>query len=280
MPAIASAALLIFIFDFTSFGVILVLGGPRFATLEVEIYHQTIGLFNLPLAAALSIIQLVFTLGLFVLYSRLSARLSRPLSLRPVRVTEQRLRSKRSRLLAGLYLAALFALLTLPLLALITRSFVSLSAPRSAAQEIEIQPTLTFYQELGINRQESYFYAPPTTAIAISLAYGLITVLLALGLGLPASWALTRDKNAAHNRLLEPLLMLPLGTSWPGFYRCTGYTSFRPARLSRPGAARPHPGRLPVRRAQSGSFSQQYQAAPAPVRRGDGRLPGAGPAPD
>jgi thiamine transport system permease protein len=48
MPAITTAALLIFIFNFTSFGVILVLGGPRFATLEVEIYNQTIGLFNLP----------------------------------------------------------------------------------------------------------------------------------------------------------------------------------------------------------------------------------------
>ncbi len=31
MPAILSAALLVFIFDFTSFGVILLLGGPRFA---------------------------------------------------------------------------------------------------------------------------------------------------------------------------------------------------------------------------------------------------------
>jgi ABC-type Fe3+ transport system permease subunit len=55
MPALASASLLVFIFDFTSFGVILVLGGPRFATLEVEIYNQTISLFNLPLAAALSL---------------------------------------------------------------------------------------------------------------------------------------------------------------------------------------------------------------------------------
>ncbi|MFN2281725.1 MAG: ABC transporter permease, partial [Anaerolineales bacterium] len=37
LPAIAAAALLVFIFDFTSFGVVLILGGPTFATLEVEI---------------------------------------------------------------------------------------------------------------------------------------------------------------------------------------------------------------------------------------------------
>ncbi len=65
-PAITAAAVLIFIFDFTSFGVILVLGGPRFATLEVEIYYQTISLFNLPLASVLAVIQLTCTRALTV----------------------------------------------------------------------------------------------------------------------------------------------------------------------------------------------------------------------
>jgi len=63
-PAIAAAALLVFIFCFTSFGVILILGGPRFATLEVEIYRQTVNFFNLPLAAALSIVQILFTFSI------------------------------------------------------------------------------------------------------------------------------------------------------------------------------------------------------------------------
>ena len=37
-PSLLAAALLVFLFDFTSFGVILLLGGSKFATLEVEIY--------------------------------------------------------------------------------------------------------------------------------------------------------------------------------------------------------------------------------------------------
>src|SRR5574341_58560 len=61
-PALFAAALLVFIFDFTSFGVILVLGGPRFATLEVEIYRQTLAFFNLPAAATLTLLQLLCTL--------------------------------------------------------------------------------------------------------------------------------------------------------------------------------------------------------------------------
>ena len=59
MPAIGSASLLVFIFCFTSFGVVLILGGPGYATLEVEIYRQSVQLFNLPMAAALSLIQIV-----------------------------------------------------------------------------------------------------------------------------------------------------------------------------------------------------------------------------
>ncbi|MBU2612087.1 MAG: ABC transporter permease subunit, partial [Chloroflexi bacterium] len=63
LPSILASSLLVFLFDFTSFGVILLLGGPRFATLEVEIYMQAIQIFNLPLAAVLSFIQLLCTLA-------------------------------------------------------------------------------------------------------------------------------------------------------------------------------------------------------------------------
>jgi thiamine transport system permease protein len=213
MPAITAAGLLIFIFDFTSFGVILVLGGPRFATLEVEIYNQTIGLFNLPLAAALAVIQLMFTLGLTIAYSRLSARLSSPTTLRPRRFSQRRLTSRRSRIFAGLYLTALLALLALPLAALVTRSFLQVEIPRGEATGWTTTFTLDYYRELAVNRRESLFYAPPTTAIAVSLGYALATTLLALALGLPAAWALARDANSPPSRFADPLLMLPLGTS-------------------------------------------------------------------
>jgi thiamine transport system permease protein len=213
MPALASASLLVFIFDFTSFGVILVLGGPRFATLEVEIYNQTISLFNLPLAAALSLLQLGCTLALTVLYTRLNAHLARPLSLRPQQFTQHRLQSWPGRLLAGLYMAALLSLLTLPLVALVTRSLTSIESLPGGSGVLAIHPTLDYYRELAVNRFNSLFYVPPITSIAISLGYATATVLLALALGLPAAWALAYNRKAASSQVFEPLLMLPLGTS-------------------------------------------------------------------
>ena len=41
-PALLASSILVFILCFSSFGVVLILGGPRYATIEVEIYRQAI----------------------------------------------------------------------------------------------------------------------------------------------------------------------------------------------------------------------------------------------
>ncbi len=206
-PAIAAAALLVFLFDFTSFGVILVLGGPRFATLEVEIYYQTVSLFNLPLAAVLALVQLACTLALVTTYALLGRRLSRPLSLRSPEQTARRPRTWPQRLAVGGVVGLLLVLLVLPLAALALRSVVGLSG------EGVLDPTLAYYRQLAINPRRSMFYAPPTTAVAVSVAYGLATVVLGLALALPSALALARDRGSRLGRTVDPLIMLPLGTS-------------------------------------------------------------------
>jgi thiamine transport system permease protein len=212
-PVIAAAALLVFIFDFTSFGVILILGGPKYASLEVEIYYQTISLFNMPVAAALSIIQLACTLAMTIIYTRLSARFTRPLKLRSRRFTQKKLTTWKSRVFAGIIIIILFTILIAPLFALATRSIFRLE-PERGQQSIESPGfTLDFYRELSINRRSSLFYAPPTTAIGISLLYAGLTVIVALAIGMPAAWALVRYSKSHFNRVLDPILMLPLGTS-------------------------------------------------------------------
>ncbi len=212
-PAIAVASLLVFIFDFTSFGVILILGGPHFSTLEVEIYYQTIALFNLPMAAFLSILQLVCTLGLTFIYTRLVRRLSIPISLKSQVVTQRKLTTGRSRLTAGVIIAILLTLLILPLAALAMRSVTRLAPSTDLQAAASPGLTLDFYRALEVNSNESIFYAPPTTAIAVSLGYALATMFLALLLGFPAALALARDEASPVSHALDALLMLPLGTS-------------------------------------------------------------------
>jgi thiamine transport system permease protein len=203
-PAIGAAALLVFIFCFTSFGVILILGGPHFATLEVEIYRQTINYFNLPLAATLSIFQIAFTFTLMMVYTRLQARTVLPLELRSRRATQRRPQTRRERLLVGANVGLMLVLLVTPLGALAARSFAA-----------ERGLTLGFYRALFYNARESAFYVPPGAAALNSLVFALATTALAVTLGLMAASTLASRETGflAKTRFLDPIFMLPLGTS-------------------------------------------------------------------
>ena len=80
-PAILAAAVLVFVFSFTSFGVILILApSPELATLEVEIYRLSDRLLRLDAAAVLALSQLLVILLATVLYTRLQARMAIPLA--------------------------------------------------------------------------------------------------------------------------------------------------------------------------------------------------------
>jgi len=210
-PAILSATLLVFLFDFTSFGVILLLGGARYTTLEVEIYIQTMHMLNLPLAGLLSSIQLFCTLALMLLYSRVHGSQTVELMPRTRGEGQRRPSTWRQRILVSGTIVLLFVLLISPLAALVTRSFVRLEAARGERSEVRRGLTLAYYRELFINRRASLFYVPPVEAARNSLVYASLTTGISLGLGCMATYALTRRSRV--NRWLDPVLMLPLGAS-------------------------------------------------------------------
>ena len=210
-PAILAAGLLVFLFDFTSFGVILLLGGPHFATLEVEIYIQSMQMLNLPVASLLSIIQLLCTLVFSILYSRLVTHVSIPTApraaeerLHPARTAQQRV------FLTGM-LSLLFIFFVAPLAALPLRSVTRLEAARGQRTSVQTGLTLDYYKELFINRRDSLFYVPPIDALRNSLTYAGMTVVLSLAMGFPAASALA--KPGKLEKYIDPFLMLPLGAS-------------------------------------------------------------------
>ncbi len=208
-PALGAAALLVFIFSFTSFGVMVILGGPRMATLEVEIYRQTAQLLRLDVAASLALIQAACTLAMSIAYTRLVARNVAPLDRLPRTAVARRPRGAGQRMLVGANAALILLLLGAPLAALVLRSLIG---PAGLG--------LGYYLALGENRTGSAFFVPPTTALANSLRIAAATTAIALAVGVPAGYLLA-GKGAAGDRpcrspaapLLDALFMLPLGTS-------------------------------------------------------------------
>ena len=210
-PSIVAATLLVFLFDFTSFGVILLMGGPKFSTLEVEIYLQTMQNLNLPAAGVLSGLQMAVTLGLGWLSGRLGGTSDVPLLPRlkgeGMRLS-QNWRDRTFVIGMSLFLALL---LTLPLVALAGRSVTRFDPNLGQRGAYNSGLTLDYYGALFVNSNQSYFYVPPVEAARNSLVYALEAVTMSLALGMAASLALNRKGRA--NRFFDPLLMLPVGVS-------------------------------------------------------------------
>ena len=208
-PSLLAAALLVFMFDFTSFGVILLLGGSQFATLEVEIYIRALQLPNLNLAALLSVIQLIFTLIFSILYSRTINQVQTQ--------TAPRFSQARSpkTIQEKIFVATLALLLSsfffLPLISLPIHSLTRLEPDRGQRDEVQYGFTTDYYEELFINRRGSLFYVPPVQAALNSLGFAGITVIFSLALGYPAAYALAKPTHL--EKFLDPFLMLPLGAS-------------------------------------------------------------------
>jgi thiamine transport system permease protein len=197
-PAIAAAGAVVFLFTFTSFGVILILGGPGTATLETEIYRQTAQFLNLPLAAALTVVQLVAIVVLLVLTSWIEGRQRVTLSLRAAAETARRPRTPGTRGFVAGNLAIMALLLGVPLAVLIGRSF---DTPSGFG--------LDFYRALGEVHAGSTLFVEPVHAIANSLRFAVAATAIAVVVGGCAAFALASSRR----RGLDTLVSLPLGVS-------------------------------------------------------------------
>ena len=210
-PSILASGLLVFLFNFTSFGVVLMLGGPQFATLEVEIYTQALHLLNLPMASVLSILQLFCTLLITLAHNKLAGQQQMVIAPRS-QVLAVRLPKKGfERWVVIVLIITLFSLLISPLASLALRSIVKLEPSRGERGEVSQGLTLQFYRELGINRRDSLFYVAPIEAAKNSFIFALITILITVTLGTFVAYALQQPSSI--NKVLDPLLMLPLGAS-------------------------------------------------------------------
>ena len=211
IPALLSSTLLVFLFDFSSFGVILLLGGSGYRTIEVEIFNQVIRRLDLSMAAWLCLIQMFFTVVISLFYSKSSSGRVTQSNPQPVRATIRKSRTPRESLFLVGMILILVTIYVLPLAALPLRSISRLEAERGQRSAVQYGLTTVYYEELFINRTDSLFYVPPMQAARTSLAYAAITIILALGMGFPAAAALARPGRL--ERVLDPILVLPLGTS-------------------------------------------------------------------
>lgn len=197
--AVAGAAAIVFLFTFTSFGVVKILGGPRIATVEVEIHRLTTELLDLRGASVLSLLQLAAVLATLTLYRRAGRGMGRP------RIARGRstihVPGRGEWLVVGATLASASVLLAVPVATLVWRSFDTAGGPG-----------LAYYRALSTLRQGTTAFVPPLEAIRNSLLFGAAAAVTALVVGGAAAVGLHRLGGRVRG-VVDSSLMLPLGAS-------------------------------------------------------------------
>jgi len=199
-PAIASTSALVFLFSFTSFGVVLLLGDINHSTIEVEIWRQTTAYLRLDVASTLAVLQLVGVGVILMMYGRYQQRTAVQFTHRAIQLP--RPSSTSDRLAVGTVLTGTALLLGLPLGILIGRSFVNPDGGIGLAN----------YANLFSLPNQSAAFVEPFEAIANSLGFALVASVVALLIGVMASGALSYSRRRIA-KVFDVFVMLPLGTS-------------------------------------------------------------------
>ncbi len=193
-PSITAALSIVFLFTFTSFGVVLILGGLTYRTIEVEIYQRATTFLDLEAAGALALLQLVGVVGILWAYGRYQRTRSVGLELAAESQVLRRVSTPKERAVVWSTVIATLGLIATPLAVLVARSLRG----GLAGWRFLVDPG-----RLAIT---------PGEAIVNSLTFAVVGAVIATAVGLTAASLIARGSTVVSSTF-DTVLMLPLGTS-------------------------------------------------------------------
>jgi len=198
-PALWSAATVVFLFTFTSYGVVRLLGGVGTTTIEVEVARRATQLGDVDGAAVLSVLQLA-VLSVVVLVA--SSRQRRAAVALAGAEFTRRPRGRRQRVVVAGVAAVTTAVMAVPLMTMVVRSL-----------RLDGRWTLVAWRTLGRSefRPGVSLGVDPLASLFVSLRFAVLAMLLSATVGTLAALAIALARR--HGRLLDVGLMLPLATS-------------------------------------------------------------------
>lgn len=200
-PAVASAASVVFLFCSTSFGIVLTLGGLRYANIETEIYQLTTQELDLQAAAALSVLQIVVVTGLLMVSAKV--RRGAPALARAASAGR---RPRRGDTPVLVWTVVVVGFLMTPLVSLLHGSL-----------RTEDGWGWDNYAALQTAGTDNALLVTASSALARSFEVAVQAAGLALALGVVVAYLVSRRPRALGARrlvgLFDGIFMLPLGVS-------------------------------------------------------------------
>jgi len=194
-PSILAATSIVFLFTFTSFGVVLILGGARQRTIETEIFRYAVSQTDFATAAALSIVQLVAVVALVAANLALRGRLAQA-----------------DRLGDRLRPAEGWVRVATPVAVLLTLGVLFVPIAVLFEQAFRAGGGWSFDNFRALSERPRFLTVSPGRAVMNSLAFATVATSIATVVGGWASLAIVYGRSRAAS-LLDLGYLLPLGTS-------------------------------------------------------------------
>ena len=192
IPAVLSAALLVFLYSFTSFAIVLVLGGgPASTTLAVEIYRHARIFLNYRNAGALAIVETLIALTVFLTYVLLGRKAREIKTGVDEKAQEEKVSSAPIIFFTAIY--GFFALTFIlgPLLSVVLESF--LARPSRSAPQVF---SLVWWKSLELSRTNTL-----VPALFRSLFLSILSATLSCILAISASLSVKLFENQGKSKL-------------------------------------------------------------------------------
>ena len=186
-----------FLFTFTSFGIVLILGGARERTIETEIFRFAISRTDFATAAVLSILQLLVVVLLVAANLRLRSQLRRGDRLAVDR--RRPIASGRDATLAGTTIVLTLLFLMTPITLLIIES-------------LRADGGFGLGNYRALTERPPFLTVSPLRAVFNSIGFAVVATTIATIIGGWASIAVVYGKGR-WRQLLDLAYLLPLGTS-------------------------------------------------------------------
>lgn len=225
-PAIIAASALVFLFCFSSYGIILILGGGLVHSIETEIASSALQFLDLQKASALAVLQTLFTIVAFSVAESIGKN---PIGIEQVdESTRKPPVDRRDWLAGGITGFVVLGLIAIPLLLLLAKAF-------TVAGSFGLENFLN----LTGRGERDLLNISVGQATLNTLRNVLISASLSVSLGGLVSFLLSRNFKSRRarvtNRVLDVLFLMPVGISSVvlGFgYLITFGSGFLPLRSS------------------------------------------------
>ncbi len=202
IPAIISSFSLVFIFCFLSFVIILIVGGAKFATVEVSIYTYYNVFSDFRSGSALALFQAVFSLLFIYIYIKSGEKIKQGVLQRETAKKEDLLTNRKAFYLSSFYLLIVMFLILFPLIAIFVNAFITPLGSSFTLQNFKNLFSLKYNYITGVS---------PIRVILNSLLFAIFTALFANILALFSAYGIRNIRKGKG--ILTTLLMLPLAIS-------------------------------------------------------------------